>query len=459
MRFTSILKQIILEDAERIDVLFDFYAKPKKKSDGSVKKPKLTVNELAGLVAIDPNSDMKGVDPNTVKKDEILKVRAGKYSQWIIKKYLSISQNTEIPFGQPGHDKEVKELQGRFFEDAYKLTTALQKYDRFKQRLPQDKRQIDKLSVETLYDLTKEFSLEKTKGTKEEKIEAASTYNYPGSTVDFVSPNWTVVKIEGDNAQTKDAACFFGGYHLDTPKGETSWCTSSPGYDWASRYLKQGPLYVVIPNNWDGKRGEKSGLPATRYQFHFPSNQFMNPDDRQIGLVKFLNTEGSDLKEYFKPEFAKGLVLGDNADRFEIQNFESGPVANFIALYGLDDLIDSLPKTIKNFVITNKKSDTPVEIKIPSSIDRFQNLRMLMLDNCVSFIPETICNIKSLKFFSVPNNKNLNEIPQCIADLPNLYFLNVNGSPNVKVPEKILRRAEQDPEIVLDDGMYDLSGE
>lgn len=459
MRFTTLLKQIILEAPETIDHLIASYTKAKKKADGTKKKPKLSVSELANLVAIDPDSDMAGMDLSNPTLEDLKDVKPGGYTSWIIKQYIGLGQNTEIPYGERGYEDELKQKKELFFEDGYKLTNDLKKLSRFKGRLPVEKRNIHNLSRAELYDLVKEFSLEKTKGTKEEKLQAIQTYQYPGSEVAMVTPSWTVVKIEGDSKQSKDAACFFGGYHMESPKGETNWCTSSPGYDWASRYLKQGPLYVILPNSWDGKRGEKSGLPATRYQFHFPSNQFMNPDDRQIDLIKFLNGEGQELKEYFKPEFASGLVLGDKADRFEIQSFDSGPVAKFIALYGLDDLIESLPVTIKHFMIVNKKGENTVILKIPPTIDRFKELKMLMLDNCVNSIPDTICNIKTLKFFSVPNNQELKSIPECIVDLPQLYFLNVNGSPNVKIPNKILQRAKEDPEVVLDDGMYDLSGE
>ena len=34
-------------------------------------------------------------------------------------------------------------------------------------------------------------------------------------------------------------------------------------------------------------------------------------------------------------------------------------------------------------------------------------------------------------------NVELREIPECIVDLPNLYFLNLKGSPNVIIPEII----------------------
>ena len=49
------------------------------------------------------------------------------------------------------------------------------------------------------------------------------------------------------------------------------------------------------------------------------------------------------------------------------------------------------------------------------------------------------------------NNPKLTSIPECIADLPNLYFLNLKGSPNVKVPQAILDKAED-----LGNGMLDL---
>jgi len=36
-----------------------------------------------------------------------------------------------------------------------------------------------------------------------------------------------------------------------------------------------------------------------------------------------------------------------------------------------------------------------------------------------------------------PNNEQLKSIPECVVNLPNFTFLNVNGCPNVQVPEKL----------------------
>jgi hypothetical protein len=300
-----------------------------------------------------------------------------------------------------------------------------------------------------LYDKVKDFSLEKTKASAEEKKEASKTFEHPGGQVIFRGNEWTVVKITDKNQLGKDAACFYGGYYLEPSKGETRWCTSGPGLTYFERYIKDGPLYVIIKNN-DTKLGQKSQLPATRYQFHFPSNQFMDAADHSIDLVQFLNGPMAELKELFKPEFAKGLTVG--GEKLVIDSFSHGAIGKFIALYGLDDLIGNLPDTLTEFQIQNRDSkNNDVIINIPEEIGRFKNLHMILLDNCIDSIPEAVCQLPKLRFMALINNPKLTSIPECIADLPNLYFLNLKGSPNVKVPQAILDKAED-----LGNGMLDL---
>jgi hypothetical protein len=245
-------------------------------------------------------------------------------------------------------------------EDLYKVTGDLQKFERFKNRLPQEFRDINKLNTETLYDQVKDFSLEKTKATKDEKKEASKTYQHPGADIVFRGNDWTVARISDTGQIGKDAACFYGGSYQEPGKGETRWCTSSPGLTWFDRYIKDGPLYVVIPNSGKeftgGKEfGDVSGLPAYRYQFHFPSNQFMDPADRQIDLVDFLNTNEEGLKEYFKFEFMKGLIKkqGD-ATKMRVE-YPGDSVSKFIALYGFDEFFDTLPDDLVSFAFINKQ--------------------------------------------------------------------------------------------------------
>ena len=446
MKFTTILKKVILEQQTRFEVLLDNLTKPRKNKDGEKIKPILSKEEFFNLVQGDPTSKMNNITIDDVKNYS--KIKAGAYVQWLIKQYLN--PKTESSSDSDYYRTEVKIMKDRFFEDLYKVTNDLKKFERFKMRVPENLRNINNLSVDELYDLVKDFSLEKTKGTKEEKEIAKSTYEYPGSDIVFKGSKWTIVKITDTGKLGKDAACFYGGSHLEPARGETKWCTSSPGLSYFERYIKDGPLYVIIPNNWDGKVGEKSGLPSDRYQFHFPSNQFMEKNDHQIDLVQFLNGDGSEMKEYFKPEFAKGLTTGNGKD-FEISSLTDGAIGKFISLYGFDDLIDSIPTTIEEFKITNNK-DNGLIINIPNNIDRFTNLTTLLFDNCIDKVPSSVCKLKKLLFIGFPNNPKLTEIPECIADIESLFVLNIQNSNNVVVPKKI-----EETTTNFDNGIYGFS--
>ena len=446
MKFTSILKSVILEEQSRFELLFDALTKPSTNKEGKKVKPKLTKQEFMELITADPTTRLNNVDMETADSKELAKVKAGKYVQWLIKNYLTLS--TERQPGDYGYENELNSVKGLFIEDIYKVTNSLQKYEKFKGRLPEDMRDINKLTPDTLYDAVKDFSLEKTKASKEEKKEASQTFQHPGGDVAFRGPNWTVVEIKDQGQLGKDAACFYGGHHLEPSKGETRWCTSSPGLNYFDRYIKEGPLYVIIPNNYTGKMGEKSGLPSERYQFHFPSNQFMDVHDHTVDLVGLLNGSMSELKEYFKPEFAKGLTVG--GENLVIDSFSTGAIGKFIGLYGLDDLMDSLPSTLKGFQIQNRDKNSIV-VNIPESIGRLKNLEMILLDNCVESIPDSICSLPKLRFLALINNDKLRTIPGCLADLDNLYFLNLRGSNNAEIPESIKAKGTD-----MGGGMWDL---
>jgi hypothetical protein len=450
MKFTKILKNIIAENVKgKYLINLEKLTKPTKDSEGNKKKPLMTKEVFDELVKADPTTKLNDIDLSTAGENELEKVKAGSYVIWLVKKYLTVP--TEIEPGQPGYERELKQNQSVFLEDLYKVTNDLKKFERFKNRLPQDQRNIDKLSVQQLYELVKDFSLEKTKATKEEKKVAAETYEHPGGEIAYRGNNWTVAKISDTGKLGKDAACFYGGNYLEPSRGETRWCTSSPGLNWFDRYIKDGPLYVVIPNKYEGKRGEVSGLPAERYQFHFQSNQFMDVHDHSVNLVELLNGPMSELKEYFKPEFAKGVTVGGT--KFAIDSFTSGAVGKFVALYGVEDLFESLPVELEEFQINNRDRND-ILVKIPEDIGKFKNLRMILLENCVSEIPNSVCELTKLRFIALINNPQLKTIPGCLINLPNLTFINLKGSPNVEVPEEIKARATD-----VGGGMWDLEGD
>ena len=437
MKFTSLLKSIIVEQS-RFEVLFNALTKPGQDKEGKKTKPKLSKDEFLALVQADPTTRMNNVDIESATSEDLAKVKAGSYVQWLVKNYLT--PKTERAYGDVGYEKEVQQLKDRFMEDLYKVTDDLKKFERFKGKLPKEMRDINKLTPDQLYDAVKDFDLTLATTTKSERKSAEV---HPGAKLVFDGPNWRVVEIKDKGLVGKEAACFYGGNNQ-----ETRWCTSAPGASWFDRYIKDGPLYVVYnPNDKDIAPG--TGLPKTRYQFHFPSNQFMDKDDRQQDLVALLNGPMEELKAFFKPEFAKGLTVG--GEKLVIDSFSHGAIGKFIALYGLDDLIGSLPDTLKEFQIQNRDSKNDVTIQIPEEIGRFKDLNMILLDNCVDSIPESICELPKLRFLALINNPGLRTIPSCIADLPNLYFLNLKGSNNVEVPESIKAKGTD-----MGGGMWDL---
>jgi len=437
MKFTSLLKSVILEQS-RFEVLFDALTKPSQDSQGNKEKPKMTKQEFIQLVNADPTTRLNNIDIESANSKELGKIKAGKYVQWLIKNYLT--PKTERQPGDNGYDREVKQVKETFMEDLYKVTDDLKKFERFKGKLPAEARDINKLTPDSLYDAVKDFDLTLATTTKSERKAAPV---HPGAKLMYDGDNWRVIEIKDKGVVGKEAACLYGGNNQ-----ETRWCTSAPGASWFDRYIKDGPLYVIFnPNDTD--IAPTTGLPKTRYQFHFPSNQFMDKDDRQQDLVQLLNGPMSELKDFFKPEFAKGLTVG--GEKLVIDSFSHGAIGKFIALYGLDDLIGNLPDTLEEFQIQNRDNKTDIIVKIPDEIKRFKKLHMILLDNCVDSLPDAVCELPSLRFVALINNPKLTSIPECMADIPTLYFLNVKGSTNLKIPQSIMDKATD-----LGNGMLDL---
>ena len=451
LRFTNLLRDLIVESS-RFQILFDKFVKPKEKGQRGF----MPFETLFALIAADPTTKIpEGMDIDNVKPDQMEKVKIGKYSQWLIKNFITPKLPADHPLmisdpKSSQYKQALKQFQDLFMEDLYKVTTNLQKFERFKNKLEQEYRDINKLSIETLQDQVKDFSLEKTKATADEKKEASVTYAHPGGNVLYRGDDWTVVKITDKGPLGKEAACFYGGSHKEGRRGETTWCTSSPGLNWFERYINKGPLYVVIPNapttfkSYGKETGEVSGLPANRYQFHFPENQFMDADDRQIDLIDFLNTNEEGLKQFFKPEFMSSLS-GEKADKVVV-NYPGDSASKFIALYGFDEFFTTLPKTLERleFVASNSKSE--LKLNIPQTIGDFKNLKSLKFINCVVSIPESICGLTNLKFLSIPDNKNLQKLPECLGNMPNLMVVNLTNIPNANslLPQSLIDRNESD---------------
>ena len=453
MKITSVLSNLITEQS-RFQILYDKLVKPsataKPTAPGKQSKGAMDLETLKTIIFADPTTRVpQGFDKEGATLEDMDNVKVGKYTQWMLKHFIRptfTDERADIEVGTPEYKRIAQEYRRMFLEDIDKLGVDLLKHERFKGRIPEDLRDINKITPEQLYTAVEDFKLSKdSKSNKAERLTKENPFAYPGSKIDFVSPSWTVVTISDMSQPAKEAGAFFGGYYDTTDQfGETSWCTSKLDGTYFDYYLKQGgQYYVVLPNN-DTEFSDKTGLPKNRYQFHFPSSQFMNRRDRQINLVEFLNGEGKELKEYFKKEFAEGLVK-TGGDVVEV-NYPDSSSGKFVALYGFDELFESLPDTILRLLINNKSSED-IALDVPDSIGRFVNLEALLLQNICKSLPESIGNLKNLQFLSLPSNSQIENIPESVSELPDLAFINLRGSnPNVKIPEKVLENlSEQEP--------------
>ena len=86
-------------------------------------------------------------DPTTRRDGDKIK-KAGTYSPWLLNNILS--WNLKSDYGTPQFKDEMSELQRLFFEDLYKTTEDLQKFDRFKGQLTKKKETLTRHTIDSL---------------------------------------------------------------------------------------------------------------------------------------------------------------------------------------------------------------------------------------------------------------------------------------------------------------------
>lgn len=435
MRLAYALRDIILEQS-RFDVLLDKYASKKKdKKSGKAVKPLMDLSILAQIIFADPTTKKPdGTDESDYSVENLSRVQPGAYTNWLLKHYVTpeMEMSGEVDYRSPAYQKAVIEGRRLFMEDLFKVNGDLKKFTKYKQYFPQDKRDINRIANPTeLFNFLSTFQLPEKKQKEIEKKELKKEirkdregFSHPGATIEFTGDKWSVIKIEGTGEKQQEAATWFGGFY-DYDNGESRWCTSPPNSSYFKTYAKDGPLYVILSNDESGPVGKRTGLPQLRYQFHFPSNQFMDRADHRVDLINMLNNDMSELKEYFKPEFAKGMTTS-GGKKVEIE-YPNSSAAKFIALYGFDEFFASLPEDITNLLFNNKSNET-IALDVPSTLGRFKNLEALLLMNCVKTIPNEIGQLSNLSFLALPDNSALKSLPDSLLQLPNLMFVNLKGS-------------------------------
>lgn len=181
----------------------------------------------------------------------------GKFSEWIIKGYLFLSE----------HSNFKSSVLGRFFEDSYRITNSLKDYMKYKKVLVSENPRLSDLNSLKHYRLLEDIvegspEIQKAKEEEEEKRALKLAEKDAERILD--NENYLIV-----SPKTEQASCAYG-------RG-TRWCTAATGsLNYFDRYNRDGPLYIVI----EKKTQEK-------FQFHFQSRQFMNSKDEPLNLNEF----------------------------------------------------------------------------------------------------------------------------------------------------------------------------
>ena len=454
MKITKVLSKLITEDA-RYDILNKKYILP----SGDRPKGVLPFELVKQIIFADPtvrfpnNFDKEGASNQDMSDN----VKVGKYTQWMLKKFIkpelrNYDTGEKYEVDTEEYKKAAKEFRRLFLEDLPRYRDLLGKYERFKGSLVDpNKKNIDNVnSFEELSNLRikigdETVELELYRGKKVKKQPGAETktnFNFPGSEIIQVGENFTLIKISDKGDLGSKAASYFGGYH-NVDRGESNWCTSPEGSRWSHDYRQDGPLYILMANDDKGQVGEVTGLPQERYQIHFPSNQYRDRRNQQIELAQMLNGPFADLKEHFKHEFATGLVTR-NSTTVDV-SYPNDAAGKFIGIYGFEEFFNSLPDTITTLLVTNTSKEE-IHLDVPKNISKFKKLEYIMLNNLVRSLPDSICQLTNLEFIGLSKNSQLVGLPECITGMvdKSLTLINIEQcNPNIVIPDSLKSRMEE----------------
>ena len=249
MKFLDILLEY---NVEQLTKQFDDKLKAKWESEG---RPFQNEIMRTGQLVPDFLKYIEQYDPTQNRK----------YIKWIIARYVN---------------NGIQRL-----EDMYRVHEFLDTYDRLarKKQLNPEHKDINRVkTIHELKDIIDEY-------TQDDDVDIASKTEKASSEEQTYYDSGDAVLLYNDSEykvvipKTQDSSCYFGT--------NTQWCTASKNYSYFDSYSKDGPLYVVLHK------------PANRrWQLHFPSNQFMDENDRSIDLAAFVGEHPTPLYSIVKNE-------------------------------------------------------------------------------------------------------------------------------------------------------------
>jgi hypothetical protein len=226
------------------------------------------------------------LDPTFIENNGDNTSELGKYAQWFFRKKENLTWILN----------NIKTHRG---EDLYKIKEDLIIYEKLKKlnQLPLEAKDINKLNIETLADLTYQFQNQNLQSNTEKEKQIKQ-----GAKKVFENNEWLIVVPE-----TEESACYYG-------KG-TKWCTAATKADnQFNNYHRQGTLYILINKT----------NPSEKYQFHFESGEFKDVMNRDKDLGGFF-WDNDDIHEFFSNKISNlGFILCETAlKKGDTEQFDS----------------------------------------------------------------------------------------------------------------------------------------
>jgi hypothetical protein len=158
------------------------------------------------------------------------------------------------------------------------------------------------------------------------------------------------------------------------------------------------------------------------------------------------------LRESLKTKFLEFLttIHGEKGTfKLEYPYERKDIYSKFAKLYGMEQLLKVIPSDVIKIEISNSTS-SPMNLTIPEEFRKFKDLQVFYAQNALNEIPDQLKGLQNLQFIVIANSPNISEVPEWIADLPNLVGVVLHGvNPNIVIPPKVQAKVDSD-ELILD---------
>lgn len=221
----------------------------------------------------------------------------------------------------------------------------------------------------------------------------------------FENKDWVIVITHDKNANVE-----FGKY--------TTWCTAGTRYgSMFDSYHGRGELFVLVKKGHGSKKAIKAD-PTVRLQFHFEDQQYMDAPDRPIDINDFL-FKNPEIKNFFKKYITKTVL-----PKRQLKGKVNDDI-QFLLKLGYGDEIIKMLKESKPKVLDF--SGNKMDFNLLAEIGDIDSLEKLDFSDCaLTQIPDSIQNLKNLKYLKLRNNK-IQFVPEWVNKLTKLNFLDLSG--------------------------------